>query len=63
MVDGDGQGERKWYRYGGMWKNKHEGVSARMPRKAKRGMRERRGKEDGDGEAVRADDGGEGVEG
>ncbi|KAK1066428.1 hypothetical protein LTR74_007150 [Friedmanniomyces endolithicus] len=30
VVDGDGGEEHKWYRYGGMWKNKHEAVSAKM---------------------------------
>lgn len=29
-MDGDGGDEHKWYRYGGMWKNKHEAVSAKM---------------------------------
>ncbi|TKA65852.1 hypothetical protein B0A55_09397 [Friedmanniomyces simplex] len=36
VVDGDGADEHKWYRYGGMWKNKHEAVSAKKP-KAKKG--------------------------
>ncbi|KAK5700873.1 hypothetical protein LTR97_005390 [Elasticomyces elasticus] len=36
VVDGDGAPEHKWYRYGGMWKNKHEAVSAKKP-KAKKG--------------------------
>jgi len=31
-VDGDQTEEHKWYRYGGMWKNKHEAVSAKMPK-------------------------------
>ncbi|TKA45002.1 hypothetical protein B0A54_03294 [Friedmanniomyces endolithicus] len=30
VVDGDGDEAHKWYRYGGMWKNKHEAVSAKM---------------------------------
>jgi len=32
----------KWYRYGGMWKNKHEASSAKMPRRVKREMKEKR---------------------
>lgn len=32
-IDGDGHEEHKWYRYGGMWKNKHEAVSAKKPKK------------------------------
>ncbi|TKA26984.1 hypothetical protein B0A50_05175 [Salinomyces thailandicus] len=32
MVDGDQTEEHKYYRYGGMWKNKHEAVSAKMPK-------------------------------
>ena len=31
VVDGDE--EHKFYRYGGMWKNKHEAVSAKKPKK------------------------------
>lgn len=46
VIDGDGGEGRKGYRYGGMWKNKHEGASARMPRKVKgRLRREREGRE------------------
>ena len=33
VTDGDGAEEHKNYRYGGMWKNKHEAVSAKKPRK------------------------------
>ncbi|KAF2087185.1 hypothetical protein K490DRAFT_6942, partial [Saccharata proteae CBS 121410] len=29
----DGDGEHPDYRYGGMWKNKHEGVSAKRKKK------------------------------
>jgi hypothetical protein len=32
VVDGDGAEEHKFYRYGGMWKNKHEAVSAKKPK-------------------------------
>ena len=35
MIDGDEKEEHKRYRYGGMWKNKHEAVSAKKPRKSK----------------------------
>jgi len=31
----------QWYRYGGMWKNKHEGASAKMPRRVKEKMKEK----------------------
>ena len=31
-MDGDQQEEHRWYRYGGMWKNKHEAVSAKKPK-------------------------------
>lgn len=31
----DGDEQHKMYRYGGAWKNKWAGVSAKMPRKAK----------------------------
>lgn len=33
VIDGDGSTEHEWYRYGGMWKNKHEAVSAKKPKK------------------------------
>ncbi|KAK5175906.1 uncharacterized protein LTR77_001046 [Saxophila tyrrhenica] len=32
VIDGDNSEERQWYRYGGMWKNKHDAVSAKKPR-------------------------------
>lgn len=35
VVDGDGAPEHAHYRYGGMWKNKHEAVSAKRPKKAR----------------------------
>ena len=31
-MDGDNAEEHKYYRYGGMWKNKHEAVSAKKPK-------------------------------
>ena len=34
-IDGDGAEKHQWYRYGGMWKNKHEAVSAKKPKKRK----------------------------
>lgn len=32
----DGDGANKFYRYGGMWKNKHDAVSAKMKKSAKK---------------------------
>lgn len=32
IMDGDKSEEHKHYRYGGMWKNKHEAVSAKKPK-------------------------------
>jgi hypothetical protein len=32
VMDGDGAEGHKFYRYGGMWKNKHEAVSAKKPK-------------------------------
>ena len=32
-IDGDGAEDHRFYRYGGMWKNKHEAVSAKKPKK------------------------------
>lgn len=32
VVDGDGAEEHRYYRYGGMWKNKHEAVSGKKPK-------------------------------
>ena len=32
IIDGDKAEEHKYYRYGGMWKNKHEAVSAKKPK-------------------------------
>ncbi len=36
VIDGNKTEETKWYRYGGMWKNKHEAVSAKKPKKPKK---------------------------
>jgi len=33
VVDGDNAEAHKWYRYGGMWKNKHDAVSAKMKKR------------------------------
>jgi hypothetical protein len=35
VIDGDLAEGREGYRYGGMWKNKHAGVSAKVPRRLK----------------------------
>lgn len=35
MIDGDLEKGHEHYRYGGMWKNKHAGVSAKVPRRLK----------------------------
>ena len=35
VIDGDLKEGREGYRYGGMWKNKHAGVSAKVPRRLK----------------------------
>lgn len=57
VIDGDLKEGREGYRYGGMWKNKHAGVSAKVPRRLKGklgregggggGEDEKEGKEDG----------------
>ena len=65
VIDGDLATGREGYRYGGMWKNKHAGVSAKVPRRLKGklgreggvdgGEEERDGKEgseEGEGEEV-----------
>ena len=41
VVDGDKSEEHKHYRYGGMWKNKHEAVSAKIPKKVSRESKRR----------------------
>lgn len=35
VIDGDLKEGRQGYRYGGMWKNRHAGVSAKVPRRLK----------------------------
>lgn len=35
VIDGDHSEEHQFYRYGGMWKNKHEAVSAKKPKSKK----------------------------
>lgn len=45
-MDGDGDEMHKWYRYGGMWKNKHEAVSAKIKGKARVRNREGGGKDE-----------------
>jgi hypothetical protein len=35
VIDGDLKEGREGYRYGGMWKNKHAGVSAKVPKRLK----------------------------
>ncbi|KAM0717555.1 hypothetical protein Q7P37_007407 [Cladosporium fusiforme] len=47
VIDGDLEKGREGYRYGGMWKNKHAGVSAKVPRRLK-GKMVRGGGEGGD---------------
>lgn len=39
VVDGDQAAGHLYYRYGGMWKNKHEAISAKKPKKAKKPSR------------------------
>lgn len=50
VVDGDADDEHKYYKYGGMWKNKHEAVSAKM--KKGRGKRASPVREHGECEEV-----------
>lgn len=35
VIDGDLDKGHEHYRYGGMWKNKHAGVSAKVPKRLK----------------------------
>ena len=65
VIDGDLKEGREGYRYGGMWKNKHAGVSAKVPKRLKgkmvrgaegkggegNGERDENGDGDGDEEA------------
>ena len=48
VIDGDLKEGREGYRYGGMWKNKHAGVSAKVPRRLKGKL----GRESGGGGGV-----------
>lgn len=53
VIDGDLKEGREGYRYGGMWKNKHAGVSAKVPKRLKgkmvRGAEGKGGEGEGDG--------------
>lgn len=55
VIDGDLKEGREGYRYGGMWKNKHAGVSAKVPRRLKGKL----GREGGGGEVGKDGDDGE----
>jgi hypothetical protein len=51
VIDGDLAKGRQGYRYGGMWKNKHAGASAKVPRRLKGKLgREGGGKDEMKGE-------------
>lgn len=45
VIDGDLEKGHEHYRYGGMWKNKHAGVSAKVPKRLKGKL----GRKTGDG--------------
>jgi len=36
VIDGDKSPEHKYYRYGGVWKNKHDAVSGKKPKNKKK---------------------------
>ncbi|KAF2721833.1 hypothetical protein K431DRAFT_201608, partial [Polychaeton citri CBS 116435] len=36
VIDGDGDAAHRSYRYGGVWKNKHDAVSGKKPKKKKK---------------------------
>lgn len=61
VIDGDLAAGREGYRYGGMWKNKHAGVSAKVPRRLK-GKLGREGVGKGGGKEGSEKDGEEGDE-
>ena len=64
VIDGDLKEGREGYRYGGMWKNKHAGVSAKVPRRLKGKLgREGGGGGGGVGEGKDAKEGSEEGEG
>ncbi|KAH9845866.1 Mediator of RNA polymerase II transcription subunit 14 [Teratosphaeria destructans] len=51
VVDGDKAEEHRSYKYGGMWKNKHEAVSAKMPKSVSKKSQETKAQlEIGDGQ-------------
>lgn len=56
VIDGDLAAGREGYRYGGMWKNKHAGVSAKVPRR----LKGRLGREGGKGGESEGEEGKEG---
>lgn len=62
VIDGDLAAGREGYRYGGMWKNKHAGVSAKVPRRLK-GKLGREGGKGGESEGEEGKDGEDGKEG
>ena len=47
VIDGDLAEGRRGYRYGGMWKNKHAGASAKVPRRLKGKLGREGGGKDG----------------
>jgi hypothetical protein len=72
VIDGDLKEGREGYRYGGMWKNKHAGVSAKVPKRLKGklgreggasgGVGKGGGRDDGVGEGEKDGDGSEEAE-
>lgn len=50
VIDGDGRDEHQEYRYGGMWKNKWAGVSAKK-KKPKAKKKDNKGEQSEEGEA------------
>lgn len=62
VIDGDLAEGRRGYRYGGMWKNKHAGASAKVPRRlrGKLGREEKGGGKKEGGEDGEDGDGGGG---
>lgn len=60
VIDGDLAAGREGYRYGGTWKNKHAGVSAKVPRRLRGKLgREGPGAVAGGGEAKEEDGSGQ----
>ena len=49
VMDGDDKEEHNFYRYGGMWKNKHEAVSAKKPKGVGKKKEDRRIDSEGKG--------------